>query len=227
MMKNLLLDNEEVTTSSLPLRPEGLTRIKDCSSQHAPMCKTQTESQDVASVTSSSSDIIVELNDHDGKTRHSNKASENSDLDQVSLKSPHQDIPWSKSDDVMRGDDIEKPSTREILSSTVDLVASPLKKSNGSSQIFSNDRDMIALPPQNIDLEDTGDNSSDTSTSNSDEESLSLDASVSSCCSGELPSQREPYSDSSSSSSSSSSSDSSCSSSSSHSSSLSFGSTDG
>jgi hypothetical protein len=193
------------------------------------MCETQTEIQDVASITSSSSDIIVELNDHDGKSRHSNKASENddpdSDLDQVSLKSPHQDIPRSKADDVMRGDDIEKPSTREILSSTVDLVASPLKKSNeanggiGSSQIFSNDRDMIALLPQNIDLEETGDNSSDTSTSNSDEESLSLDDSVSSCCSGELSSQREPYSDSSSSSSSPS--DSSCSSSSSYPSSLS------
>jgi len=225
MMKNLLLNNEEVTTSSLPLRPEGLTCIVvDCNQQPSPISQIQAENQDVTIVPSPCDhnfDLVNDLKDHDNcdarkkdEMTINNSGTNNYDATLkliLPLKIPHQDgIHLSKSDhrNVM-DDDIEIICTKET--STMIGLDSPIDSKTeenmvGSSQKVSSDKDRITHLQTNTQLEDNGDicfNPSTGSSGSSDESFSSDDDSLSSM-SDVLSSKQKQYPDSPSSSSSSS-----------------------
>lgn len=208
MMKNLLLDNDEVTTASLPLQPEGLTRLINCTHQHSPVRKSQHEIQHVTSVASTSDDIVDLIQDHKrsfAKDDETNNDDDDND-DGDSFTTPNVSALEQSPRDIEHPCRIKETSITNLESR---IESNQEEHFVGSSPEKSINRvSMIALPP-NSDPKDSGENGSNPlsdaiSLSSDDDHDDSL-----SSCSGRLSSHQQQYPDSSSVSSSASSSSSS------------------
>lgn len=118
MMKNLLLDNEEVTTSSLPLRPEGLTCIIDLSEDNYENKEEQQNDPEVVQVGS--------ITNH-GKEHHNKDATNVTifTIDSSDSEENHQplDSPGKSNDIHNNGESISQPSNQKPL--TLDSCKGP------------------------------------------------------------------------------------------------------